>query len=1382
MNRFIKILLATLLFIPSLALSATSVPLQKTSTNEYLTYIADHLGIGTTTAAQLITLSANDSATSLTSAGLASLSIINSNTTLNNTADLVFKAADSIGSTVVGTKFATVFTSHTNGAVAADLVFLTRNAGTLGERMRLLSTGFFGVGTTTPWRLLSVGTNNIGAFAISTSTSGCAQFSPFGELYSTGTACGTGGGSSTFGTSSLSALWPIIYTQSSSLAQFSFGGLSTTTNLTQGQLPYVTGVNTFGQVATGTVSSGAGISVTAGQSIIGTGLAITNTGVTSNVGGIGIIVSGSTGAVTINQASYIATSSGETKGQLPYWTSTNGTPATLGGVATGTISGSGPIGVTAGQSVIGTGLTISCASCNTSSASVSSVGTANGIQGGTITTAGTVSLISYLATSTAETKGQLSYWTSTNGNPATLSGTATTTLSGGGPITVSNSPVVLGASGAVLGCATCVLTTRNINTTYPLQGGGSLASDLTLSSAFGTSTTIGVGNNLFLYTNNAGVIVGAASSSFFGYIPLNPTRQITVAGTVKQITSSAGAQDLSADRTWTLSLPSYVQFPGDFIVAQSTTTNATTTGSFYAASSTEDKFFSKNASTTFFGLPSLTSAVLGTDLNGSVIATSTGAVTAGTGITLDSSIRRVIGGSLQITNAGVISVGNGTGVTCSGTNPASCSLAAITANSVLANNTSASAIPTAISTSTLYGAASTGGFVLQWSNTTNGLVLAATSSGGTTFGKSWEVDALGQLAPTTTLAVSVPTWLSINDQTLAYASTTNHVTIFGLLAGGATATTSPTDVQETAVGYGALAVNGTGGLRDNAFGYLALNANIGGDDNVAIGANTLLAALNVSRNIAIGTAALSAFQPGTTQNSSNTAIGYHAGQSFTAGTGNTVLGSSALATVSTGSAINNVVIGNQALGASTIGTSGNVIVGELAGNSVQSDYNTLLGFQSGGGISTGFANTLLGSSFTASNLSTGGGNIGIGSEIFFPSATSNLQLNIGNILFGALPATSTAFQIPISGVIGISTSSPFAKFSIQTNNGDTNQTLFAIGSSTAAATTTLFTISNTGVTTHFVPINTGTVFDISTSTNLFGELFNVSATSSVLGLISTAVQITSPDTGVRIGVGLSSYLGLGGLLDQFVVRGRINTQDWDQDFCDIMSIAPAGGLACGTFGGFSQGLKGSFALTNNPGGYSYSSEKVAVGTTAGSPDAAAFILGGANSNIAFLTAGTSTPVLEVSARINTPQNSTTTIYYIGFDDNAKNTLVSTVPNNGCWFAASSTAMNGVTAGNWAAISSSAGTQTIADTGIASSTSMTTTGGWIRFRVEMSQGICDFYIQNGQTTNLKKVAHLTTNVPTAATYANIWMREASGLANQFDFMRFRVWWRDFLPVL
>jgi hypothetical protein len=49
-----------------------------------------------------------------------------------------------------------------------------------------------------------------------------------------------------------------------------------------------------------------------------------------------------------------------------------------------------------------------------------------------------------------------------------------------------------------------------------------------------------------------------------------------------------------------------------------------------------------------------------------------------------------------------------------------------------------------------------------------------------------------------------------------------------------------------------------------------------------------------------------------------------------------------------------------------------------------------------------------------------------------------------------------------SGNFGVGTSTPFAKLSIHANANDTNTTLFAIGSSTASATSTLFSISNIG--------------------------------------------------------------------------------------------------------------------------------------------------------------------------------------------------------------------------------------------------------------------------------------------------------------------------------
>src|SRR5690242_5805636 len=62
-----------------------------------------------------------------------------------------------------------------------------------------------------------------------------------------------------------------------SLTNLNTDKIGTTSSGLAGQLPYWTGTNTVGSVATGTVSAGTGISVTGSRSVLGGGLTITNT-------------------------------------------------------------------------------------------------------------------------------------------------------------------------------------------------------------------------------------------------------------------------------------------------------------------------------------------------------------------------------------------------------------------------------------------------------------------------------------------------------------------------------------------------------------------------------------------------------------------------------------------------------------------------------------------------------------------------------------------------------------------------------------------------------------------------------------------------------------------------------------------------------------------------------------------------------------------------------------------------------------------------------------------------------------------------------------------------------------------------------------------------
>src|SRR6185437_14315678 len=193
----------------------------------------------------------------------------------------------------------------------------------------------------------------------------------------------------------------------------------------------------------------------------------------------------------------------------------------------------------------------------------------------------------------------------------------------------------------------------------------------------------------------------------------------------------------------------------------------------------------------------------------------------------------------------------------------------------------------------------------------------------------------------------------------------------------------------------------------------------------------------------------------------------------TTGANNVGLGGLALRNNTSGS--QNVAIGggdgftvDGALYSNTSGV-GNVAVGYQALQQNQTgSYNTAIGAGSGAQFgNSAYGNTLLGADPDQVTTVLGSNNIAIGYGVIFPTAgsTGSNQLNIGNLIFGTLPATSTALRNSTTGKFAIGSSSPYAKFSIQTNNGDTATTLFAIGSSTASATSTLFSISNIGSTT-----------------------------------------------------------------------------------------------------------------------------------------------------------------------------------------------------------------------------------------------------------------------------------------------------------------------------
>lgn len=249
----------------------------------------------------------------------------------------------------------------------------------------------------------------------------------------------------------LTFTWPLIRSSNT----VTFGGLSTTSNLTPGFLPYVTGVNTFGQVATTTVSCGSGTSCSSFVVIGSSPVTITATG----------------GSGSGN----VSTSSAETSGRVPFWTSTSATPALLsGGVA--------------GFTWNNTNTNLAFTYGSTTALSVSGLSSGNCVQAGTggiLTTTG----------SACSSGGGSAY-------PFPLANNATSTLTGFNAGLFSGWKVGIGTSTPF-----AALSIQATSTTESGFGGTGLSYLFAIgSSTKGTSTT-----TLFTVDNTGAVIANATS-------------------------------------------------------------------------------------------------------------------------------------------------------------------------------------------------------------------------------------------------------------------------------------------------------------------------------------------------------------------------------------------------------------------------------------------------------------------------------------------------------------------------------------------------------------------------------------------------------------------------------------------------------------------------------------------------------------------------------------------------------------------------------------------------------------------------------------------------------------------------------------------------------
>ena len=197
----------------------------------------------------------------------------------------------------------------------------------------------------------------------------------------------------------------------------------------------------------------------------------------------------------------------------------------------------------------------------------------------------------------------------------------------------------------------------------------------------------------------------------------------------------------------------------------------------------------------------------------------------------------------------------------------------------------------------------------------------------------------------------------------------NHNDASGTVAIGYLAGEDITSGQyNTAVGYQALK-DTVDGNANTALGYNALLVNTTGSNNTALGYATLGGSQNVGdANTAVGSNALTNFNPASDDVGHNTGLGYESGASLTTGVENTYVGSGAGYRNATGD--NNTYVGYRAgLGASGQSHSSNTAVGKSALEAITNGVqNTVMGHLAGDAITTGDGNVIIGYGSIAGNV------------------------------------------------------------------------------------------------------------------------------------------------------------------------------------------------------------------------------------------------------------------------------------------------------------------------------------------------------------------------------------------------------------------------------
>lgn len=263
-----------------------------------------------------------------------------------------------------------------------------------------------------------------------------------------------------------------------------------------------------------------------------------------------------------------------------------------------------------------------------------------------------------------------------------------------------------------------------------------------------------------------------------------------------------------------------------------------------------------------------------------------------------------------------------------------------------------------------------------------------------------------------------------------------------------------------------------------------------------------------------------------------------------------------------------------------------------------------------------------------------------------------------------------------------------------------------------------------------------------------GFFSNMGSTTMAVLTATSTVQHASilvgfaQDSLARVVIGinpLAGYYRSGKLFGALTISGLFYQEAWNQTDCSQLvgatAIAADGLTGCDGFAFYEDGTETLTATTEGGNVFARLSTSLTAGGAgvfANAPSTGAFIF------------GTSTPKLEVTARIHTIQNwATSTRAYIGFTNIASaGTTYEIEPTIGCYFTASSSLAN------WQAVCrTSAAAQTVVDTGVASTTAAGTGNGHpYRFFIEADSVEAKFFIQSSEAGNLTQVAGITTTYP------------------------------------